>query len=319
MIIYTIGVAALSSEKTGIKDYAPMLVMAGIILVVQITALLLATPMNANDMKAFENPESTANSIFYIGIILVFTFLLLMAIKRNMQWIIQLTILLAVGATMYYVFYALLSLVDISEMTNNVISALVAAVLTVLLYKFPEWYVINIIGLIIGAGASAIFGISLSILPVMVLLVLLAVYDAISVYKTKHMIDLAEGVMDLRLPILFVIPKHLRYSFIEDSFKKEEGEEREAFFMGLGDAIMPTILVVSANFFLVQKDATLQFLGFISYPALGAMIGTIAGFVILSILVMKGKPQAGLPFLNSGVILGYIIGVLASGPGTPFY
>ncbi|MDG6243903.1 MAG: presenilin family intramembrane aspartyl protease [Methanolobus sp.] len=309
----------MSSEKTGIKDYAPMLVMAGIILVVQITALLLATPMNANDMKAFENPESTANSIFYIGIILVFTFLLLMAIKRNMQWIIQLTILLAVGATMYYVFYALLSLVDISEMTNNVISALVAAVLTVLLYKFPEWYVINIIGLIIGAGASAIFGISLSILPVMVLLVLLAVYDAISVYKTKHMIDLAEGVMDLRLPILFVIPKHLRYSFIEDSFKKEEGEEREAFFMGLGDAIMPTILVVSANFFLVQKDATLQFLGFISYPALGAMIGTIAGFVILSILVMKGKPQAGLPFLNSGVILGYIIGVLASGPGTPFY
>jgi presenilin-like A22 family membrane protease len=309
----------LSSEKTGIKDYAPMLVMAGIILVVQITALLLATPMNANDMKAFENPESTANSIYYIGIILVFTFLLLMAIKRNMQWIIQLTILLAVGATMYYVFYALLSLADISEMTNNVISVLVAAVLTILLYKFPEWYVINIIGLIIGAGASAIFGISLSIIPVIVLLVLLAVYDAISVYKTKHMIDLAEGVMDLRLPILFVIPKHLRYSFIEDSFKKEEGKEREAFFMGLGDAIMPTILVVSANIFLVQKDATLQFLGFISYPALGAMIGTIAGFVILSILVMKGKPQAGLPFLNSGVILGYIIGVLASGPGTPFY
>ncbi|WP_407355048.1 presenilin family intramembrane aspartyl protease PSH [Methanolobus sp. WCC5] len=309
----------MSSEKTGIKDYAPMLVMAGIILVVQITALLLATPMNANDMKAFENPESTANSIYYIGIILVFTFLLLMAIKRNMQWIIQLTILLAVGATMYYVFFALLSLADISEMTNNVISVLVAAILTILLYKFPEWYVINIIGLIIGAGASAIFGISLSILPVIVLLVLLAVYDAISVYKTKHMIDLAEGVMDLRLPILFVIPKHLRYSFIEDSFKKEEGKEREAFFMGLGDAIMPTILVVSANIFLVQKDATLQFLGFISYPALGAMIGTIAGFVILSILVMKGKPQAGLPFLNSGVILGYIIGVLASGPGTPFY
>ncbi|MDY0385919.1 MAG: presenilin family intramembrane aspartyl protease PSH [Methanolobus sp.] len=306
----------MSSEKTVLKDYIPMLVMAGIILVVQITALLLATPMGANDMQAFENPDSTANAIYYIVLILVFTFLLLMAIKRNMEWIIQLTILLAVGATMFYVFYALLSIVDVSIMTNNIVSGLLAAVLTILLYKFPEWYVINTIGLIIGAGASAIFGISLSILPVLVLLILLAVYDAISVYKTKHMIDLADGVMDLRLPILFIIPKHLNYSFINDSLKKEEGQEREAFFMGLGDAIMPTILVVSANVFLAQK-ATLDYIGFISYPALGAMIGTFVGFVALSILVMKGKPQAGLPFLNSGVILGYIIGVLAS--GSPFY
>lgn len=318
MSIYIFGVADLSSEKTVLKDYAPMLVMAGIILVVQITALLLATPMGANDMQAFEDPDSTANAIYYIGIILVFTFLLLMAIKRNMDWIIQLTILLAVGATMFYVFYALLSITDVSIMTNNIVSGLLAAVLTILLYKFPEWYVINIIGLIIGAGASAIFGISLSILPVLVLLILLAVYDAVSVYKTKHMIDLADGVMDLRLPILFIIPKHLNYSFINDSLKKEEGQEREAFFMGLGDAIMPTILVVSANVFLAQK-ATLDYIGFISYPALGAMIGTFVGFIALSILVMKGKPQAGLPFLNTGVILGYIVGVLASGPGTPFY
>ena len=309
----------MSSEKTKIKDYLPMFVMAGIIIIVQITALLLATPMYDNEMIAFEDPESTANSILYILIILIFTFLLLVAIKRQMQWVIQLTILLAVGATMYYVFYALLSLTDISEMANNVTSITVAAGLTILLYKFPEWYVINIIGLIIGAGASAIFGISLSIMPVIVLLVLLAVYDAISVYKTKHMIDLAEGVMDLRLPILFVIPKHPGYSFIEDSFKKEKGKEREAFFMGLGDAIIPTILVVSANFFLVQKDPTISSLGFISYPALGAMIGTIIGFAVLSMLVMKGKPQAGLPFLNSGVIIGYIAGVLASGAGTPFY
>ncbi|WP_406670553.1 presenilin family intramembrane aspartyl protease PSH [Methanolobus sp. ZRKC4] len=304
----------MSSEKTVLKDYAPMLVMAGIILVVQITALLLATPMSANDMQAFEDPDSTANSIYYIGVILVFTFLLLIAIKRGMQWIIQLTILLAVASTMYYVFFALLSLTGLSALANNAISMAVAAILTLLLYKFPEWYVINTIGLIIGAGASAIFGISLSIIPVVILLSLLAIYDAIAVYKTKHMIDLAEGVMDLRLPILFVMPKHMKYSFIEDSFKKNEGEEREAFFMGLGDAIMPTILVVSANVFLTD---VYRIGGFINIPALGAMIGTIVGFIALTVLVMRGKPQAGLPFLNGGVILGYIAGVLIG--GTPFY
>jgi len=307
----------LSSENKSIREYVPMIAMAGIIIVVQLIALLLAAPMAANDMRAFEDPDSAANSIFYIIFVLAFTFVLLMAIRRNMKWIIQLTILLAVGSTMYYVFFALISIADISPLANNVISIILAAALTILLYKFPEWYVVNIIGLIIGAGASAIFGISLSILPVVVLLALLAIYDAIAVYKTKHMIDLAEGVMDLRLPILFVIPKHLRYSFIEDSFKKEEGQKREAFFMGLGDAIMPTILVVSANVFLVEKYGVELIAGFITIPAIAAMIGTIIGFVALSVLVMKGKPQAGLPFLNGGVILGYIAGVLIS--GTPLY
>jgi len=307
----------VNTEKSNLKEYIPMLVMAGIIIVVQITALLLAAPMNANDMRAFENPDSAFNTLFYIVIILVFTGLLLLAIKKNMQWIIQLTILLAVGSTMYYVFYALLSLADISIMTNNLVSGVVAAALTVLLYKFPEWYVIDTIGLIIGAGASAIFGISLSILPVILLLGLLAIYDAISVYKTKHMIDLAEGVMDLRLPILFIIPKHMKYSFIEDSFNKDDGKDREAFFMGLGDAIMPTILVISANVFLVQKHNIDLVGGFITYPAIGAMIGTLVGFFALSVLVMKGKPQAGLPFLNSGVIIGYIVAVLIS--GSPLY
>lgn len=307
----------MSSEKNSVKEYAPMLAMAGIIIVVQMIALLLAAPMAANDMRAFEDPDSAANSIYYIILVFAFTLVLLIAIRKNMKWVIQLTILLAVGSTMYYVFFALLSIADISPLTNNIISIAVAAGLTILLYKFPEWYVINAIGLIIGAGASAIFGISLSILPVAILLALLAIYDAIAVYKTKHMIDLAEGVMDLRLPILFVIPRHMKYSFIEDSFKKEEGQKREAFFMGLGDAIMPTILVVSANVFLVQKYGAELIAGFITIPAITAMAGTIIGFIALSVLVMKGKPQAGLPFLNGGVILGYLAGVLIA--GTPLY
>jgi presenilin-like A22 family membrane protease len=282
----------------------PMIGMAGVILLVQIFALILATPMEINEMRAFEDPTSTANSIYYIVIIFAFTAILLLAIKKNMKWIIQVVMFLAVASTLFYVFYALISETGVTTLTNNAISFLLAAGLTILLHKFPEWYVIDIIGLMIGAGASAIFGISLAIIPTIVLLVLLAVYDAISVYKTKHMIALAEGVMDLKLPILFIIPKHLSYSFRKEKFDKEG--EREAFFMGLGDAVMPTILVVSANVFI-------EHIGAISYPALGAMIGTIAGFFVLTILVMKGKPQAGLPFLNSGVILGYAAGCLLSG------
>lgn len=295
-------------EKITLSSYMPIVVMAAIILIVQVFALLLAAPMYAEDMVAFEDPSATTNSLLYIAFILVFTLMLLVAIKKNMKWIIQLTILLAVVFTIYYVLYALLSVTSISPFTNEMVSILFSIGATVVLYKFPEWYVIDVLGLMIGAGCAAIFGISLAIIPTIVLLVLLAVYDAISVYKTKHMIALADGVMDLKLPILFVIPKRLGYSFRTEKFNKEG--EKEAFFMGLGDAVMPTILVVSAYMFIDQ-------IGAIHYPALGAMIGTTVGFFALGMFVMKGKPQAGLPFLNSGAILGYVAGCLLS--GSPLY
>lgn len=294
----------MAENNRNATAYLPIVAMGIIILVVQVMALILANPMDELGMQAVEDPQSTANSIYYIVIILLFTLFILIAIKKNIKWIIQLVILGAVASTLYYGFYPLLYLFGIGEMASMIPSLFLALGLTVLLYKFPEWYIIDIIGIVVGAAASSIFGISFGIIPAIVLLGLLTIYDAISVYKTKHMIDLAEGVMDLKLPILFVIPRKKGYSFIEDN-PAAEGE-REAYFMGLGDAIMPTVLVVSANIFT-------EYSGIISPAAAGAMIGTLIGFIALMILVMRGKPQAGLPFLNTGAIAGYCIGALVAG------
>lgn len=275
--------------------------MGGLILIVQILALFLSTPMEVSGMQAFEDPTQVSNSIYYIIMILAFTLFVLLAIKKNMKWVISFTIYLAIISTIYYVVLALFVLIPSLSGFASIASVVLSIVITVLLYKYPEWYVVDIVGVCIAAGVSALIGISLSVVPVIVLLVLLAIYDAISVYKTKHMVDMAEGIMDLKLPIMFVIPKHLKYSFLKEDFKK--GEKHEAFFMGLGDAVMPTLLVVSANVFMTNNF----------YPVLGAILGTLIGHAVLSIQVMKGNPQAGLPFLNSGVILGFLAGVLISG------
>jgi presenilin-like A22 family membrane protease len=293
----------LSSSEQSIKDYIPILSMGGLIIIVQILALFLSTPMEVNHMQTFEDPSQVSNSIYYIVMILVFTLLVLVALKKNMKWIISLFIYFAIISTLYYVFFALFTLIPFLSGFKAIASIVLSIGITALLYKYPEWYIVDIVGVCIAAGVSALIGISLSIIPVIVLLLLLAIYDAISVYKTKHMVSMAEGIMDLKLPILFVIPKHSNYSFLKEDFKS--GEQHEAFFMGLGDAVMPTLLVVSANVFLKSNG--------ISYPVIGAILGTLAGHAVLSILVMKGKPQAGLPFLNSGVILGFLVGVLLSG------
>lgn len=298
------------NKKNTLTDLLPFVAMGVFLLLVQIISVMLAQPMIDAGFQFTEDPDSIWNTIYYIGLILGFTGVILYAFKKNIKWVIHGFILFSVGATLYYVFLATFA-IFMNETASIILTLALSLALTVLLYLFPEWYVIDIIGILIGAGVTAIIGISFGVMPTLILLILLAVYDAISVYQTKHMLALAEGVMDMKVPILFVIPNHLNFSFRD--YKYEKDAKREAFFMGLGDAVMPTMLVVSANVFITEGYMNLPLIGLLNMPALGAALGTIVGFAILMAVVARGNPQAGLPFLNTGAILGYVAGCLAVG------
>lgn len=266
--------------------------------------------MQASGITAFEDPTSIANPFIFIAILLVFTGFLLVLIKFDLKKVIAAIIGFSIFLTFGYIFAALVTAALGTTDFAMVVVLVLSILATALLYIFPEWYVIDSLGILIGAGVASIFGVSLDILPVIILLALLAVYDAISVYKTKHMITLAEGVIDLKTPILFVVPKRRDYSFIRDGIGKlTEGGERGAFIIGMGDLIMPSILVVSANVFLQGW----RLLGIINLPALGAIIGSLVGLGVLLSYVASGKPQAGLPPLNGGTILGFLVGWVLMG------
>ncbi len=288
-------------KKVEIKDLIPVVIMGFLFIVVHTLALLVIGPFQSAGVEpAFENPDDPMNLVFFFVIIIVMTLIILIIAKYWKKQLIQFIILGAIGYTAAYVIYPLFTLI-VNWLVSAVIAVVLAGIIVFLLLKYPEWYVIDIAGIIIGAGAIAIFGISLGIFLVILLLIGLAVYDAISVYKTKHMIDLADTVMDLKLPVLLVVPKIRHYSLIKETKSLKEklkaGEERDAFFMGLGDIVMPGILVASI-YHNVNNGLPI---------ALSVIIGTLIGFAFLMIFVMKGKPQAGLPLLCSGAILGYIV------------
>ena len=283
----------------------PFLAMPILLVIVEIGALALSLPVQEAGISAFENPQSVANPFIFIAILLLFTGFLLLLIKYGQKRVISAVIWISIFLTFIYIFSAIVVTALGPTDAATVLTIVVSVGATALLYIFPEWYIFDTLGVFIAAGVASIFGVSLGILPVIILLVLLAVYDAISVYKTKHMITLAEGVIDLKTPILFVIPKRKDYSFIREGVGKlEEGGERAAFIMGMGDLIMPSILVVSANVFL---NGTRIF-GFVNLPALGAIAGSMAGLVVLLYFVSSGKPQAGLPPLNGGTVIGFALG-----------
>jgi len=249
----------------------------------------------------FEDAGNPVNIVYIFVIIIVMTVIILIIARYWKKQVIKVIILGAIGYTAFFIFWPLIFSVLSNDLASFILAVVFAVVLVIALYKYPEWYVIDVCGVIVGAGAIAIFGISLSVLLVIILLVVLAVYDAISVYKTKHMIDLADTVMDLKLPVLLVVPKIWKYSLIKETKslkeKLKDNEERDAFFMGLGDIVMPGMLVV----------AVYQNIPNGLPVALSVLAGTLVGFLVLMTFVIKGKPQAGLPLLCGGAILGYLI------------
>jgi presenilin-like A22 family membrane protease len=290
----------MDKKKNMFHELFPIVLMGCLFVIIHFLAIILVWPFDSAGMQAFEQTDDPLNLVYIFVILLVLTAVILLIAKFWKKQLIQFIILGAIGYTTFWVFRPIIQMI-LPWHISMIISATLAIILIISLYKYPEWYVIDLCGIIVGAGAIAIFGISLGIFLVILLLIGLAIYDAISVYKTKHMIDLADTVMDLKLPVLLVIPKIKKYSLIKETKRLKEqikeGEERDAFFMGLGDIVMPGILV-AASFRFIENGLTV---------AISVMIGTLIGFAILMIFVLKGKPQAGLPCLGGGAIAGYII------------
>ena len=314
-------------------------VAATLFLFVQVGALAMVGPFETAGYQAVEDPSDPTNSLVYIAAILVATALMLAAFKYAFERAVKAVVLLSSALVSWYVF-AVVTPPLLTVGPVNVVAVALSIAVAVALLLYPEWYVVDAAGVVIGIGAGALFGISFGLLPAILLLSVLAVYDAISVYGTRHMLSLAEGVMELRIPVILVVPLSLSYSLLADDFSEanevhEEGSAavtdgdgapvddaddgdatdptRDAFFIGLGDAVMPTVMVASGAFFSPAASLGLAGLPALNLPALLSMVGTFLGLGVLLWAVLKGRAHAGLPLLNGGAIGGYLLGSVLAG------
>ena len=363
-----------------LRIFAAVAATVFLFLGVQLGALVLVEPFQETRGPAVEDPQDPTNSLVFFGVIIGATAVMLAAFKYDAQRFLRALIVGVSVMLSWFVFVELLPTVTVGGLHAP---ALVGAlVVGAGLLVYPEWYVIDAAGVLMGAGAAGLFGISFGLFPAILFLSVLAIYDAISVYKTEHMLSLADGALDLKIPVVFVVPMTLSYSYLaeaatpdvgassvetthsspESSTDKRESTtaegsgvtdgsaratdasstrsesvesssepgasanadqpaaeptagdaiERDALFIGLGDAVIPTILVASAVTFLDVPAIDVPLIA-LNLPALGAIVGTIAGLLVLLAMVLRGRPHAGLPLLNGGAIGGYLVGAFASG------
>ena len=279
------------------ENVVPTISMAIIFALIYALSLISVKPFEIANVKAFEDPKDPFNVFVFLVTLLSITAIVLFISKFWKKEIVYFFFLFAIAITATYALYPFLAYV-LENTLAIPLATFISIFIVFLLIKRPEWYVIDACCTIISIGAITIFGLSLSIPLVILLLVILAVYDAIAVYKTKHMIDLADTVVEMKVPVLFVIPKRLPYSFIKERRLKEK-KERDAFFIGVGDVVVPGILIVSTYHFTGELLISIS-----------TALGIIFSFFILMYLVSKGEAQPGLPFLNSGAVAGYVLSSL---------
>ena len=264
-------------------------------------AILLSKPFNELELYAFGEPSDPLNIVYFFAMMLVGTALILALGRlfegKLVKWVLAVVTWSSLFSTFYTFSYFVVG--DPMAIWTSILGSLL---FVTALMKWPRWYLIDAAALLLGASAMALLGISINPLFMAILLIGLAVYDAIAVYGTGHMISLAEIVINSGLPLVLIIPKVRGYSEAEQVVilkKPPQGaESRKAIYIGLGDVVLPGCLAISVY----------DSLGIAALPIVCTIIiGTLIGFSVLSFFVWRGKPQAGLPYLCGGAIMGYFI------------
>lgn len=173
-----------------------------------------------------------------------------------------------------------------------------ALALVVLRFAFPNIILHNLVIVLAVGGVGGIFGMQFSPQAALVILGILAVYDIVAVYYTKHMVKMAKAMAQKGALFAVVIPKRIKKGTLEIPEKLRPGGKFMV--LGGGDLALPLFLAASV----AKKDL------------LDGVI--VSGFSLLGLLgmhiafSMQKKPRAmpALPPICLGAIIGYFIAFL---------
>ena len=162
----------------------------------------------------------------------------------------------------------------------------------------PNIVVHNATEVFIYGGLAAIFVPVLNFFSVIILLALISIYDAIAVWRTKHMISLAKFQSESKIFAGLFIPYNKRTNVSKikvggkETYNQVKQIETQAV-LGGGDIGFP----------LIFSGVVLKSLGF--GPAIFVSLVTAVALLLLFYFAQKDKFYPAMPFLSAGCLIGY--------------
>ncbi len=206
--------AGVDSEAgIDLTEYVPLAGIAVLYVATVLGGMALADEMNAVGLVAFEDPQNVGNVGVFAVEVLVATVVIVLAERYGVgKQLIRLVMLAIFGLAVSWLAIAAGLGTHAAGFPTSPLPVAVGLVTLAVLWVFPEWYVLDLVAVLAGAAMIPALGLSFGPLPIVVLLVAWAAYDAYAVYVSGHMKELASGAGDLKAPMLYVVPAGLDYS-----------------------------------------------------------------------------------------------------------
>ncbi len=255
-------------------------------LVTQTLGLFVADFLLTKNIKTEivnDNPDDVQNSFGLILYILIFTGIFLLVLKFiKGNWfflIIEAMSLLGTGTIVFSSIFPHLAL-----------TFAVMLIISQNVFRETKWMK-NISSTIAVAGVGALLGVSLGVIPIIIFIILLSVYDLIAVFKTKHMVSMAEGIIKKRLAFTFSLPT----------------DDKE-FQLGTGDLVIPLVFATGT---LRNSIAVQVFPIYFIMPSAILLVSLIGLLWTLDFADKKRIPLPALPPQTVLMIITWIILSLA--------
>lgn len=232
-----------------------------------------------------QDTQDPANALYFFVYILFGAVIIMLLMRLKLAEIVfRLMEIMLVATSSSIVFYSVLRLAFDFELSMG-IGILLGILLAIAKFFLPIFK--NLATILATAGVGVIFGVSLGIVPVILFLVLLSIYDYIAVFKTKHMVEMAG----------FMVKQNLAFTITARETIPETKKEARID-LGSGDMIAPIMLEVSV----------LPLAPFASFMVfLGA---SVALFLFLTFVFKKKMVLPALPPIALGMITFLVLGRL---------
>ncbi len=237
------------------------------------------------DLPIGERPpiEESTSYIPIIIAILLGTGLALLIIKYNLNWLWKIWFFLAVFAALSISFNAF---------TPTLVAFILAFVLAVWKIFKPNFLVHTFTEMFIYGGLAAIFVPMFNLMSMSILLVLIMIYDAYAVWKSKHMIKLAKAQTKSKLFAGLLVP--YKFGSIKKKGKGVPIKVKTAI-LGGGDVGFP----------LIFAGVVLKQMGL--WQSLVIPFFAAAGLGLLLYYGDEKKFYPAMPFIGVGCFLGLLV------------
>lgn len=229
---------------------------------------------------------TVGNALIFILVFSGFTALIIRSVRSPA--ILRVLLLLALASGAQFIFSGWIPGVP----------SIAGALLVLLLLRCVPIVLVHDLAIALGiGGVSALMGLSITPLTAAVILALLSVYDIISVYRTRHMVALADRMIRSGAVFGFLVPARMSKFLMRTSGALAD---REVMMLGSGDIGLPLLLAASA----VSTSV-----------GAAVMVGifALAGLLLMHWLFLNQKkpaPMAALPPIAMSAVLGYVLAIL---------